>query len=176
VDAGQELWERDILLQLSNQTRSRLNLASGRPGVITSVAFSPDGTRIASGSSMWRPDESPSGVIQRWDAASGQLAGEPMHPPEGSVIAVAFSPLVAGKEANQIVSGDSDYQVRLWDADSTAGEQMGGPLRGHQNGVVSVAFTPGAKCIVSGSIDGTVRIWPNPPTQAPKDALRDKLA
>ena len=52
---------------------------------------------------------------------------------------------------------------------------MGGPLRGHQNGVVSVAFTPGAKCIVSGSMDGTVRIWPNPPTQAPEDALRDKL-
>jgi WD40 repeat protein len=173
---GRQLWERDTMLALSEQTRRRFDLASGRPAVITSVAFNPDGTRIASGSSSWRPDESPSGVIQRWDAATGQPAGEPMHPPEGSVTAVAYSPQVAGKEASRIVSGDSDYTVRLWDADSPAGEQLGGPLRGHQNGVVSVAFTPGASCIVSGSVDGTVRIWPNPPTKAPEDALRDKLA
>jgi WD40 repeat protein len=174
---GRQVWEpRDILLALSDQTRKRLDLASGRPAVITSVAFSPDGTRIASGSMNWRPDGSPSGVIQRWDAASGRPAGEPMHPPEGSVIAVAYSPQIGGKEASRIVSGDSDYTVRLWDADSPAGEQLGGPLRGHQNGVVSVAFSPGASCIVSGSVDGTVRIWPNPPTKAPKDALRDKLA
>lgn len=53
---------------------------------------------------------------------------------------------------------------------------MGASLRGHENGVVSVAFTPGAACIVSGSVDGTVRIWLNPPTEPPKDALRDKLA
>jgi WD40 repeat protein len=173
---GRQVWERDTLLALSDQTRRRLDLASGRPAVITSVAFSPDGTRIASGSSNWRPNEIPSGVIQRWDAASGRPAGEPMHPPEGSVIAVAYSPQVAGKEASRIVSGDSDYTVRLWDADSPAGAQLGGPLRGHQNGVVSVAFSPGASCIVSGSVDGTVRIWPNPPTKAPVDALRDKLA
>jgi WD40 repeat protein len=173
---GRQLWERDTLLALSDQTRRRVDLASGRPAVIASVAFSPDGTRIASGSSNWRPKEIASGVIQRWDAASGKPAGEPMHPPEGSVIAVAYSPQVAGKEASRIVSGDSDYTVRLWDADSPAGEQLGGPLRGHHNGVMSVAFTPGASCIVSGSVDGTVRIWPNPPTKAPKDALRDKLA
>lgn len=66
--------------------------------------------------------------------------------------------------------------MRLWDADSPAGKQLGAPRRLHQNGVVSVAFTPDASRIVSGSVDGTVRIWPNPPTEAPKDALRDKLA
>jgi WD40 repeat protein len=173
---GPPLWERDILHEISAQTKARLNLASGRPAVITSVAFSPDGKLIASGSSDWRTDESPGGAIQRWDTASGRPAGEPMHPPEGSVIAIAFSPQVAGRAANRIASGDSDYQVRLWDADSRAGKQLGGPLRGHQNGVVSVAFAPGGSCIVSGSVDGTVRIWPNPPTVAPRDALRDKLA
>jgi WD40 repeat protein len=88
---------------------------------------------------------------------------------------VAFTPRVGGQEANRIASGDSDYQVRLWDADAPGAKQLGGPLRGHQNGVVSVAFTPGGSCLVSGSVDGTVRIWPNPPTQAPRDALRDKL-
>jgi WD40 repeat protein len=173
---GQQLWERDTLLALSEQARSRFDVASGRPAIITSVAFSPDGTRVASGSATWRPDERPSGLIQRWDAATGQPAGEPMHPPEGSVMAVAYSPQVAGKEASRIVSGDSDYTVRLWNADSPAGEQLGGPLRGHQHAVVSVAFSPGAGCIVSGSGDSTVKIWSNPPTKAPVDALRDKLA
>ena len=172
---ARQVWERDTLLALSEQTRRRFDLASGRPAVITSVAYSPDGTRIASGSSNWRPYESPTGLIQRWDAATGQPAGEPMHPPEGSVMAVAYSPQVAGKEASRLVSGDSAYAVRLWDADSPAGEQLGGPLNGHQNGVVSVVFSPDAACTVSGSGDGTVRIWPNSPTKAPKDALRDKL-
>jgi WD40 repeat protein len=176
MDTGELLWERDTLAELSGQTRRRLGLASGRPSIITSVAFSPDGKRIASGSADWRPDESSGGVIQRWDAVTGQPAGEPMHPPEGGVMAVAFSPRLAGKAANRIVSGDSDYHVRLWDADSPVGKQLGAPFRGHQNGVVSVAFTPDGARIVSGSVDGTVRIWPNPPLEAPKDALRQKLA
>jgi len=89
---------------------------------------------------------------------------------------VAFSSRPDGETDNRIASGDSDYYVRLWDADSPEGKQLGGPLRGHQDGVVSVAFTPDASRIVSGSVDGTVRIWPNPPTMAPRDALRDKLA
>jgi len=169
------LWDKKIMDPLSNPTRIRFNLASGRPGIITSVSFSFDGTRVASGSSMWRSDLNPGGVIQRWAAINGDPVGEPMHPPEGSVTAVAFSPPAEGKVLNQIVSGDSDYHVRLWDADSPAGEQMGGPLQGHQNGVVSVAFTPDAKCVVSGSVDGTIRIWPNPPTESPEDALRNKL-
>ena len=176
VDGGRQLWGHDTLDQLSSETRSQFHLAVGRPGVVTSVAFSPDGIRIASGSSMWRADETPSGVIQRWDTATGRPSGEPMHPPEGSVMAVAFSPPTAGRAANRIAAGDSDYTVRLWDADSSAAKEMGAPLRGHQNGVISVAFTPGARCIVSGSMDGTVRIWPNAPTATPRDALRDKLA
>ena len=91
-------------------------------------------------------------------------------------MAVAFSPRLNGEVDNRIASGDSDFSVRLWSADSPDGKQFGGPLRGHQNGVVSVAFTPDASRIVSGSTDGTVRIWPNPPAEAPSDALRDKLA
>jgi WD40 repeat protein len=173
---SRQVWERDALLALSDQTRARLGLAIGRPAIVTSVAFSPDGIRIASGSMDWRPDESFGGIIQRWDAAGGKPVGEPMHLPEAAgVMAVAYSPQVAGKEASRIVSGDSDYSVRLWDADSPAGEQLGGPLREHQHGVVSVAVTSGAGCIVSGSGDGTLRIWPNPPTKPPRDALRDKL-
>ena len=177
VDTGQLLWERDTLAELSEKARMRLGLASGRPSVITSVAFSPDGKRIASGSACWQPDNvNAGGLIQRWDAPSGRPAGEPMHPPVGAAISVAFSPSLDGEANNRIASGDSDYYVRLWDADSPDGRQFGGPLRGHQNGVVIVGFTPDGSRIVSGSVDGTVRIWPNPPTKAPSDALRDKLA
>ena len=45
----------------------------------------------------------------------------------------------------------------MWDAGS--GEQVGAPLKGHRKAVVSVAFSPDGKRIVSGSGDHTIRLW-----------------
>jgi len=45
----------------------------------------------------------------------------------------------------------------VWDAGS--GEQVGAPLKGHRKAVVSVAFSPDGKRIVSGSGDHTIRLW-----------------
>ncbi|MFM8250391.1 MAG: TIR domain-containing protein [Planctomycetota bacterium] len=53
-------------------------------GPVFAVAFSPDGERIVTGSA--------SGLVQLWDAASGQPSGPAFPPQGGAVTAAAFSP------------------------------------------------------------------------------------
>ena len=67
------------------------------------MAFSPDGTRIVSGS-----DDS---TVRVWDAATGRPVGQPLNGHTGSVTSVAFSP-----DGKRIVSGSEDKTVRVWDA------------------------------------------------------------
>ena len=70
---------------------------------MSSVAFSPDGTRIVSGSA----DK----TVRVWDAATGQPIGQPLTGHTDAVSSVAFSP-----DGDRIASGSDDNTVRLWDA------------------------------------------------------------
>ncbi|KAF9490239.1 hypothetical protein BDN71DRAFT_1498685 [Pleurotus eryngii] len=70
---------------------------------VTSVAFSPDGAQIVSGSS----DK----TIRIWDAGTGQQVGDALTGHEDWVRSVAFSP-----DGTKIVSGSSDRTIRIWDA------------------------------------------------------------
>ncbi|KAG8995954.1 POC1 centriolar protein A [Tulasnella sp. 427] len=128
--------------QLSYWTRSIwTTIEHGR---IYSIAFSPDGKRIASGSS--------DRTMRLWDAETGQQLGGPLEGHTDAVDSVAFSP-----DGKRIASGSRDRTVRLWDAET--GQQSGDPLEGHTDGVIFVAFSPDGKRIASGSWDKTVRLW-----------------
>ncbi|CCA72922.1 related to WD40-repeat protein (notchless protein) [Serendipita indica DSM 11827] len=116
----------------------------GHQGSVTAVSFSPDGTRIVSGS-LDR-------TIRQWDAETGQPLGEPLQGHEYSVNAVAFSP-----DGTRIVSGSSDSTIRQWDAET--GQPSGEPLQGHEYSVNAVAFSPDGTRIISGSWDSTIRQW-----------------
>ncbi|MCA1852935.1 MAG: hypothetical protein LC647_11205, partial [Beggiatoa sp.] len=109
---------------------------------MTSVAFSPDGKRLASGKHN---------TVWLWDAESGQPLGALMGH-EGGVWSVAFSP-----DGKRLVSASDDKTVRLWDAES--GQPVGPPLKGHESGVRSVAFSPDGKRLASASEASTVRVW-----------------
>jgi hypothetical protein len=58
---------------------------------------------------------------------------------------------------SRIISASGDKTLRLWDAKT--GQLIGGPLRGHEDLVLSVAFSPDGSRIISGSLDKTLRLW-----------------
>src|SRR5712671_7129019 len=111
---------------------------------VKSVAFSPDGFRIVSGSE----DK----TIRLWDAETGDPIGKPLDRHSDGVNSVAFSP-----DGSRIVSGSWDKTIRLWDAET--GDAIRKPLEGHSSHVNSVAFSPDGSRIVSGSSDKTIRLW-----------------
>ena len=90
-----------------------------------------------------------------------------------AVMDLAFISQSADPSQDRIVAASFDpYTVQLWSA--TNGSQY--TFTGHEAQVVSVAVSPGRNTrIVSGSVDGTVRIWPNLPTIPAADALCAKL-
>jgi WD40 repeat protein/predicted Ser/Thr protein kinase len=114
----------------------------GHTGLLTSVAFSPDGTRIATGS--WDH------TAKVWDAATGRelftLKGHAKY-----VWSVAFSP-----DSRRIVTGSFDKGARVWDASS--GREIF-TLQGHTDNVRGVAFSPDGTRIVTCSDDRTAKIW-----------------
>jgi WD40 repeat protein len=99
--------------------------AAHRDDLFNSVAFSPDGQWLASGSS--------DNTVKVWDASSGgltrSLAGH-----QGSVRSVAFSPGGRG-----LASGSDDRTVKLWDVSTGT---LNRSLEGHHNWVRSLAFSP----------------------------------
>ena len=109
-----------------------------------SVAYSPDGYHIISGS-----DDH---TIRIWDAETGAQVGDPLEGHTSSVKSVAYSP-----DGRHIISGSLDHTIRIWDAET--GAQVGDPLEGHTSWVESVAYSPNGRHIISGSCDGTIRTW-----------------
>jgi WD40 repeat protein len=118
---------------------------------VTSVAFSPDGHRVATAS--WDK------TVRLWNSDTGQPDGQPLTGHTGRVVSVAFSP-----DGHRLASAGEDRTVRLWDAGT--GQPIGQPLTGHTDWVTSVAFSPDGHRLASASNDKTVRLW-NPDTGQP---------
>jgi WD40 repeat protein/energy-coupling factor transporter ATP-binding protein EcfA2 len=124
---------------LSSQVRQAFR---GHKDKVESVAYSPDGTRLATGS-----DDQTAKI---WDAETSKelmtLSGH-----TGAIQSVAFSP-----DGKRLATGSDDKTAKIWDT-KTGKELL--TLTGHTGPVKSVAFSPDGSRLATGSDDKTARIW-----------------
>lgn len=109
---------------------------------VWSAAFSPDGTRIVTGS--WDRK------AHVWDSESGAELIRMDHP--GLVFYAAFSP-----DGERVItaSGSGDDRARIWDARSGA---LLAELKGHHGPLRHASFRPDGTRVVTASQDMTARV------------------
>jgi WD40 repeat protein len=113
----------------------------GHEGHVQCAAFSPDGARIVTGSQ--------DRTARVWDARTGtpqlELKGH-----VGAVQSVAFS-----RDGTRIVSRDG-MTAKVWDARTGAALRE---VKGQPGTMRAVWFSPDGTRIVTGSEDGTTKVW-----------------
>ncbi|BAY43029.1 WD-40 repeat-containing protein [Scytonema sp. HK-05] len=141
------VWQADLRsANLHNVNFSYANLAkcvfAETLGGIHSVAFSPDGTLLATGDTL--------GEIRLYQVADGkQLLAIKGH--MGFIWPITFSP-----NGHMLASGSDDQTVKLWDTNTG---QCLTILQGHSGGIWSVAFNSQSIMLATSSEDQTVKLW-----------------
>ncbi len=121
---------------------------AGETIVVSAVAFSPDGRRLAS-CGGYNPGE-----VKIWDTFTGQIV-LPLRGHALGVAGVAFSP-DGQRLASCGAQAKGQGEVKLWDA--VTGKEM--LTLGVYTGLVrDVAFSPDGRRLASASEDGTVKVW-----------------
>ena len=147
-------WTDNVVQLWDARTGTHKITLTGHTKRVNSVAYSPDGKTIISGST--------DGTVQLWDATTGkpkpilnhtnwvnslfQWLNTPVH-------SVAYSP-----DGNSVAAGGMDSGVRLWDIQHRGRKAT---LAGHTSTVETVVYSPDGKTIATaeGWTGTTVRLW-----------------
>jgi WD40 repeat protein len=115
-------------------------IVSRHENSILSVAFSPDGKSILTGSQ--------DSTARLWDLQGNLVRLFKGH--EGIISSIAFSP-----DGETILTGSTDKTARIWDLQGNLLQKF----IGHRGIIFCVAFSPDGKTILTGSTDKTALLW-----------------
>ncbi len=124
------------------RTERLLASSNENPGRVRSLAFSPDGTTLVSGSA--------DGRIRLWEVETGGILSS-FSAHDGLVLALAFS-----TNGEVLATGGSDTLVRLWDLDS---QRLLANLRAHTDSITALAFSNDGDILASGGRDRYLQLW-----------------
>ncbi len=136
-------------------TTEELHTLTGHENWVTTLAFSPDSARLASGSY--------DSTIRLWDVEDGELTMTISQSQYREATDITFSPDGALLAASPVYGGS---RIFLWDMETGELAQEiidahlaneGGTLR--RLPVRTLAFTPDGEMLATGSLDGRLRFW-----------------
>lgn len=114
----------------------------GHSGKVTSSAFSPSGSLLASGAE--------DGTARLWHL-SGRNPRRVLKGHQGSVMSVSFSP-----DGSLLATAGQDGSIKIWDVDTG---NLLETIKGHAGPVLSAIFSRNGAVLISASSDTTVRFW-----------------
>jgi len=138
------------------EKRKKLFTLEGHTDNVACVAYSPDGTMLATGST----DK----TVRLWDVTTGKLKST-LQGYAKKVTCLAFS-----LDAKVLATGSEDGSILLWDMQKL--QRPTANIKGHADSVLSIGFTPDGKSLVTGSADATVKLW-DPETLRVEAVLAD---
>ncbi len=182
-----------LLQSLAQPVRGILTAPSG---VVTALAYSPDGGTLAAGYS--------GGTIRLWDLASHRTirettfgaaplalafagGGKLLEAADADAVGtwnlaaqagIAARPLSSPAQGRAVAfspdgatvaTGSADGNVRLWN--TATGQEVGAPMSSDANPVDAVAFSPDGALVASASTDGNVQLWSTAGQQVAGPAL-----
>ncbi|MEU7065632.1 helix-turn-helix domain-containing protein [Streptomyces sp. NPDC046161] len=116
---------------------------------VYSVAFSPDGRRLAAGTVDKQV------LLWRMPPGGGRPVLEStLRGPGSYVMSVAFSP-----DGRLLAAGTADRDVWLWDVSGDRPRTAGPTLTGPSSYVYALSFSPQGHTLAAASTDGTVWLW-----------------